>query len=50
MFPRIHKSYIISVSKINKVYGNTIVINDTEIPIGQTYKKDFMALIESFNS
>ncbi len=49
MFPRVHKSYCISISKINKIIGNYIVINQAEIPIGQTYRKDFMDLIESFN-
>jgi len=47
-FPRVHKSFIISVSKINNIEGNMIKIGDTTIPIGRTYKNDFMELINSF--
>ena len=49
-FPRIHKSYIISVSKINSLEGNILNINNTQIPIGQTYRKSFFDLIDSLNS
>jgi DNA-binding LytR/AlgR family response regulator len=48
-FMRVHKSYIISISKINYAEGNMVKINKTSIPIGQTYRKDFFKLIEGFN-
>jgi len=37
-FMRIHKSYIISLSKIESVSGNRVYINKTEIPVGEMYK------------
>lgn len=43
-FVRIHKSYIIAKSKIQKINKNTVVINEMEIPIGRKYKK----MIEKF--
>jgi DNA-binding LytR/AlgR family response regulator len=49
-FPRVHKSYIISVSKINSLEGNILNINNTQISIGQTYRKAFFDLIDSLNS
>jgi DNA-binding LytR/AlgR family response regulator len=49
-FPRVHKSYIISVSKINSMEGNILNINNTQIPIGQTYRKAFFELIDSLNN
>jgi DNA-binding LytR/AlgR family response regulator len=49
-FPRVHKSYIISVSKINTIDGNMIKIGNTMITIGQTYRKSFFDLIDSFKS
>ena len=42
-FVRVHKSYIVNISKIEKIAGNQIYINNkTIIPIGRTFKDDFM--------
>ncbi|MBO3099031.1 LytR/AlgR family response regulator transcription factor [Gelidibacter pelagius] len=42
-FMRIHKSYIINTTKINKVSGNQIVLeNDIKVPVGRAFKSDFM--------
>lgn len=42
-FKRIHKSYIINTTKINKISGNQIVLeNNIKIPIGRAFKNDFM--------
>jgi DNA-binding LytR/AlgR family response regulator len=49
-FPRVHKSFIISVSKINSIDGNILNVNNTQIPIGQTYRKTFFELIDSLNN
>ncbi|MEH0157270.1 LytTR family DNA-binding domain-containing protein [Limibacter armeniacum] len=38
-FLRVHKSFIVSIPKINVIEGNRIMIGETEIPIGQTYKR-----------
>lgn len=48
-FPRVHKSYMVAVSKINNIEGNRISINEIFVPIGRNYKKDFMELIQSFS-
>lgn len=37
-FVRIHKSFIISLSKIASISGNRVFIKDMEIPIGEIYK------------
>lgn len=47
-FPRVHKSFIISISKIKNIEGNMIRIGTATIPIGRTYRKNFMDLIDSF--
>lgn len=44
-FYRVHKSYIISVNKIRMVDGHTIYIQDTAIPIGETYRDGFYKMI-----
>ncbi len=44
-FIRVHKSYMVAINKIDKIEGNRIFILNTEIPIGQTYKKDLEARI-----
>ncbi len=38
MFLRIHKSFIISIPKIESVSGNRVFINKQEIPVGEMYR------------
>ncbi len=40
-FARVHRSYIVNISKVNSVRGNTLFIDETEISMGSSYKKDF---------
>ncbi len=40
VFLRVHKSYIINLNQIRQLQGNMIKIEDTEIPLGQSYKDD----------
>lgn len=40
-FVRVHRSYIVQLSKIESFNRNRLVIGAKEIPIGETYKKDF---------
>lgn len=46
LFIRVHKSYIVSMEAITAVFGNTIEIGTTQIPIGNNYKVEFMARID----
>ncbi len=39
---RVHKSYAVAISGVKFVEGNVIQIGDAEIPIGSSYKEDFM--------
>ena len=41
-FMRVHRSYIINFSKISKIQENVLFVDDEEIPMGRTYKLDFM--------
>ncbi len=45
-FIQVHRSYIINIDKITKIYGNQIFIGDKAIPIGKTYKEDFLKEIK----
>lgn len=47
-FYRIHKSFIISVDKIESVEGNLVAINDTKLPIGNSYRQEFIAYVNNF--
>lgn len=49
-FIRVHKSYLVSLAKITNFEGNIIRINNTIIPIGQSYRKGFFDLIETFRN
>jgi DNA-binding LytR/AlgR family response regulator len=46
-FPRIHKSFIISLPKVELIEGNQVKIRDRMIPIGTNYKTEFEKLIVS---
>jgi two-component system LytT family response regulator len=44
---RVHKSYMVSLDKISSVERDRIRIKDVLIPVSETYKKNFLALIHS---
>lgn len=44
-FIRIHKSYIIAISRIRAIYGNSVEVGSTTIPIGISYKERVMELV-----
>ena len=45
LFIRVHKSYIVSINRINSIVRNRIVIGDKWIPIGENYKDVFHELL-----
>lgn len=47
-FYRIHKSFIISVDKIESVEGNQVAVNGTKLPIGNSYRQEFISYINNF--
>ncbi|MCX6279553.1 MAG: LytTR family DNA-binding domain-containing protein [Bacteroidetes bacterium] len=46
-FPRIHKSFIIALSRIDMIEGNQVKVRDRLIPVGTNYKTEFEKLIRS---
>jgi two-component system, LytTR family, response regulator len=48
-FIRVHKSYIVSIDKIESIERSRIQICDKIIPIGDTYRDNFFKLIENKN-
>ena len=44
-FIRVHKSYIVALDKIDYIEKQRIFIGKTVIPLGDTYKDDFMKLL-----
>ena len=45
-FIRVHKSFVISIDKIELIEGNRILIQDHKIPIGKMYKLNVNRLIK----
>ncbi len=45
-FIRVHKSYIVAIDKIESIEGNMIRIADMHIPVGESYKKQFQAMLD----
>jgi len=41
-FIRVHKSYVVSLSKIKAIEGNEIIINTVKIPISRNLKEEVM--------
>lgn len=41
LFIRVHRSYIINLSKTNQIQGNQIKIKNATIPIGRSYRNSF---------
>jgi two-component system, LytTR family, response regulator len=48
LFTRVHKSYIISIDKIDKIEYNHIFIGQKKIPIGMQFKDSFYKQIDCF--
>jgi two-component system, LytTR family, response regulator len=48
-FIRVHKSYIISLDKIESIERSRILIKDKIIPVGDTYRDNFFKIIENLN-
>jgi two-component system, LytTR family, response regulator len=46
LFVRIHKSYVVSLSKIKSIEHNRVYIADKILPIGNTYKEEFYKLVQ----
>ena len=42
-FLRVHKSYIVSLNKVDSIHKNNVIIKDKMIPVSDTYKKKFIA-------
>ena len=45
-FVRVHRSYIVSMSKIEAVRNKVIRIGSEEIPLGSSYEKSFLSVFE----
>ena len=44
-FIRIHRSYIVSISRIRSIYGNTIELDKVALPIGVQYRAAVMEMV-----
>jgi DNA-binding LytR/AlgR family response regulator len=45
-FVRIHNSYIVPLKKIAVIEGNTVQIGKQKLPVGDIYKRNFLATID----
>ncbi len=46
-FIRVHKSFAISINKFELIEGNMVKISNKSIPIGHTYRNEFINLIKN---
>lgn len=47
-FYRIHKSYIISLDRLESIEGNMVKINNSKLPVGNSFRQDFMLHIKNY--
>ena len=47
-FYRVHKSYIISLDKIESLEGNMVSVHGQKLPVGNSYRQDFTTLINKY--
>lgn len=45
LFFRVHRSFIINLSKVTSLQGNRIFLGKSEVPLGGIYKDDFLKLL-----
>jgi DNA-binding LytR/AlgR family response regulator len=45
-FVRIHRSYIVNISKIDGIGNNSVIINNKELPISTTHRNDVSKLFQ----
>jgi len=48
-FTRVHKSYIVSIDKIDSIERSRIFIGDKVIPVGDTYRDEFFKIVDGKN-
>lgn len=46
MFVRVHRSFAVAINCIERITTKNILINNSEIPIGRSYEKDFYNKIQ----
>lgn len=49
LFVQVQRSFVVAVKWIDKIENNHIYISDQEIPIGNTFKDDFLKRIENLS-
>lgn len=47
-FMRVHRSFIVSLDKINAITKNSIMIGKTEITVGEQYKETFKTIVDKW--
>ena len=47
-FYRTHKSFIISLNRIDAVEGTMTIINSNKLPIGNSYRQEFIKFIKNY--
>lgn len=47
-FLRVHKSYIVSISRIDSIENQRIIIGDKRIPVGEQYKDEFNRALNDY--
>ena len=46
-FARVHKSFVVPLNKIDLIEKHTVIIRGKEIPIGESFRADFLLRIRT---
>ncbi|MFC1726600.1 LytTR family transcriptional regulator DNA-binding domain-containing protein [candidate division KSB1 bacterium] len=45
-FIRIHKSFAAAINKIGTIQNHFVIVNGIELPIGESFRKEFFSKIQ----
>ncbi|MCF0074211.1 LytTR family DNA-binding domain-containing protein [Dyadobacter sp. CY261] len=45
LFSRVHRSFIVNLSKVSSWQGNRIILGKNEVPLGGSYKDEFLKIL-----
>jgi len=49
-FVRVHRSFIVSISKVDSVRNKILFVGEEEIPLGTSHEKNFYSIFNAFKS
>jgi len=46
LFLRVHKSFLVNLSHVERLSGNVLLVGPREVPVGATYRQDVLRRLQ----